>query len=291
MTVARHHACRVRRLVRSSSLFAGAMLVLLAVSGGTTRAQQPAQPQRCVNVMPPFRQNGSQLQQAVAAGSNVSVPVPVAVASAPQITIGPTTLVGSEVAQVKQIIPSTNPSFVFVVVDLAHAHAVGEVVWPTWQGSFCAPACAPGTNAFPQCLPACPALTPCILPSVPGVPSAPPIVPPVPSIPSLPTPPAQGAGAWVAFNGGWAMTVPPFVNPVPVPPLPWSSASPPPPQATVFSQASATPGAIPSPTPSGPVVYVPSGGRWVMVPSGSWTGAATVIVPVLPPVQFPSIPH
>ncbi len=73
--------------------------------------------------------------------------------------------------------------------------------------------------------------------------------PVVPTLPSMPTPPAQGAGAWVDFQGGWAMTVPLFVNPVPVPPVPWSSASPPPPQATVFSQASAMPGAIPSPTP------------------------------------------
>jgi hypothetical protein len=282
----------VRRVLASSALFAGAVLALLAASGETT-AQQPAQPQQCVNVFPPFRQNGAQLQQAVAAGGNVSVPVPQSVAAAPQITIGPTTLVGSEVAPVKQIIPSTNPSFVFVVVDLQHAHAVGEIVWPTWQGTFCAPACAPGTNAFPQCLPACPAITPCIVPSVPGVPTAPPpVVPGLPtSMPSMPAPPGQGSAAWVAFNGGWAMQVPPFVNPVPVPPLPWTSASPPPPQATVFSAASATPGAIPSPTPSGPVVYVPSSGRWLMVPSGSWTGAATVIVPVLPPGTVPSLPH
>ena len=158
---------RFRRALGTSSVFAAGVVALLATAGETTQAQQPAQPQVCTNVVPPFRQNGSQLQQAVAAGGNVSVPVPVAVASAPQITIGPATLIGSEVVQVKQIIPSTNTSFVFVVVDLAHAHAVGEVVWPTWQGSFCAPACAPGTNAFPQCLPACPAMTPCILPSVP----------------------------------------------------------------------------------------------------------------------------
>jgi hypothetical protein len=262
------------------------VIALLTTAGETTQAQQPAQPQQCTNVFPPFRQNGSQLQQAVAAGGNVSVPVPVAVASAPQITIGPTTLIGSEVVQVKQIIPSTNTSFVFVVVDLAHAHAVGEVVWPTWQGSFCAPACAPGTNAFPQCLPACPALTPCLAPPIPGMP---PMTPP--ALPSLPNPPAQGSGAWVAFQGGWAMTVPPFVNPVPVPVLPWQSPTPPPPQATVFSQASATAGAIPSPTPSGPVVYLPSSGHWLMVPSGSWTGAATVIVPILPPVQMPQIPR
>jgi hypothetical protein len=286
----RHAIARLRRRALASSSFAASVLMLLATSGETTRAQGPAQPQQCVNVFPPFRQNGSQLQQAVAAGANVSVPVPVAVASAPQITIGPTTLVGSEVAPVKQIIASTNPSFVFVVVDLAHAHAVGEVVWPTWQGTFCAPACAPGTNAFPQCLPACPAITPCILPSVPGVPPVP-SVPPAPSVPPVPTPPGQGAGAWVTFQGGWAMTIPPFVNPLPVPPLPWQSPSPPPPQATVFAQASASPGAIPSPTPSGPVVYVPSSGRWLMVPSGSWTGASTVIVPILPPVGFPALPH
>jgi hypothetical protein len=276
----------VRRALGSSSVFAAGVIALLTTAGETTQAQQPAQPQQCTNVFPPFRQNGSQLQQAVAAGGNVSVPVPVAVASAPQITIGPTTLIGSEVVQVKQIIPSTNTSFVFVVVDLAHAHAVGEVVWPTWQGSFCAPACAPGTNAFPQCLPACPALTPCLAPPIPGMP---PMTPP--ALPSLPNPPAQGSGAWVAFQGGWAMTVPPFVNPVPVPVLPWQSPTPPPPQATVFSQASATAGAIPSPTPSGPVVYLPSSGHWLMVPSGSWTGAATVIVPILPPVQMPQIPR
>jgi hypothetical protein len=260
--------------------------VLVASASGTSRAQQPAQPQVCTNIAPPFRQNGAQLQQAVAAGGNVSLPVPVAVASAPQITIGPVTLIGSEVAPVKQIIPSTNPSFVFVVVDLAHAHAVGEVVWPTWQGSFCAPACAPGTNAFPQCLPACPAATPCILPSVPGMPPF--TLPPAPSLPSAPP---QGGASWIAFQGGWAMTIPPFVNPVPVPAVPWQSASPPPPQASVFSAASAIACAIPSPTPSGPVVYVPGSGRWLMVPSGSWTGATTVIVPVLPPLQLPQIPH
>jgi len=279
----------VRRALGSSSLFALGVVALLATAGQTSQAQQPAQPQVCTNVFPPFRQNGSQLQQAVAAGGNVSVPVPVAVASAPQVTIGPTTLIGSEVVQVKQIIPSTNPSFVFVVVDLAHAHAVGEVVWPTWQGSFCAPACAPGTNAFPQCLPTCPAITPCIIPSVPGVPTMTP--PSVPSVPSLPNPAPQGTASWISFNGGWAMTVPPFVNPVPVAALPWQSPSPPPPQASVFSSASATAGAIPSPTPSGPVVYVPSNGRWLMVPSGSWTGATTVIVPILPPLQVPQIPH
>jgi hypothetical protein len=271
---------------RATLTLTTALALAALLAGATTRAQQPAQPQQCVNVNPPFRQNGSQLQQAVAAGGNISVPVPVAVASAPLITIGPTTLVGSEVAAVKQVVPSTNPSFVFVVVDLARAHAVGEIVWPTWQGSFCAPACAPGTNAFPQCLPACPALTPCILPGVPGVPSVNP-----PSMPSLPTPPAQGSAAWVGFQGGWALQIPPMVNPVPVPTLPWQSPSPPPPQATVFSQASAMSGAIPSPTPSGPVVYVPQNGHWVMVPSGSWTGAPTVIVPILPPVTVPSFPH
>jgi hypothetical protein len=276
----------VRRALGSSSAFAAGLVALLATAGQTSQAQQPAQPQQCTNVVPPFRQNGSQLQQAVAAGGNVSVPVPVAVASAPQITIGPTTLIGSEVVPVKQIIPSTNPSFVFVVVDLAHAHAVGEVVWPTWQGSFCAPACAPGTNAFPQCLPACPAMTPCLMPSIPGVPTVTP-----PSVPSLPNAPAQGTASWLSFQGGWALQIPTFVNPVPVPAVPWQSPSPPPPQATVFSQASATPGAIPSPTPSGPVVYVPNSGRWLMVPSGSWTGAATVIVPILPPLQLPQIPH
>lgn len=277
---------RFRRALGSSAVFVAGVLALLATAGETTHAQLPAQPQQCTNIVPAFRQNGSQLQQAVAAGGNVSVPVPVAVASAPQITIGPTTLIGSEVVQVKQIIPSTNTSFVFVVVDLAHAHAIGEVVWPTWQGSFCAPACAAGTNAFPQCLPACPALTPCLAPPIPGMP---PMTPP--SVPSLPSPPAQGAGAWVAFQGGWAMTIPPFVNPVPVPALPWQSPTPPPPQATVFSRASATAGAIPSPTPSGPVVYIPSSGRWLMVPSGSWTGAASVIVPILPPVQMPQVPR
>jgi hypothetical protein len=282
----RHAMSRFRRALGSSAVFVAGVLALLATAGETTHAQLPAQPQQCTNVFPAFRQNGSQLQQAVAAGGNVSVPVPVAVASAPQITIGPTTLIGSEVVQVKQIIPSTNTSFVFVVVDLAHAHAIGEVVWPTWQGTFCAPACAAGTNAFPQCLPACPALTPCLAPTIPGMP---PMTPP--SVPSLPNPPAQGAGAWVAFQGGWAMTIPPFVNPVPVPALPWQSPTPPPPQATVFSQASATAGAIPSPTPSGPVVYIPSSGRWLMVPSGSWTGAASVIVPILPPVQMPQVPR
>jgi hypothetical protein len=223
----RHAMSRFRRALGSSAVFVAGVLALLAVAGETTHAQLPAQPQQCTNIVPAFRQSGSQLQQAVAAGGNVSVPVPVAVASAPQITIGPTTLIGSEVVQVKQIIPSTNTSFVFVVVDLAHAHAIGEVVWPTWQGSFCAPACAAGTNAFPQCLPACPALTPCLAPPIPGMP---PMTPP--SVPSLPSPPAQGAGAWVAFQGGWAMTIPPFVNPVPVPALPWQSPTPPPPQAT-----------------------------------------------------------
>ena len=282
---------RFRRALGTSSVFAAGVVALLATAGETTQAQQPAQPQVCTNVVPPFRQSGSQLQQAVAAGGNVSVPVPVAVASAPQITIGPATLIGSEVVQVKQIIPSTNTSFVFVVVDLAHAHAVGEVVWPTWQGSFCAPACAPGTNAFPQCLPACPAMTPCILPSVPGMPPFTPPPPSVPSVPSLPSAPPQGNASWISFQGAWAMTIPPFVNPVPVPALPWTSASPPPPQASVFSSASAIAGAIPSPTPSGPVVYVPNSGHWVMVPSGSWTGATTVIVPILPPLQLPQIPR
>jgi hypothetical protein len=274
---------RLARALGSSFVFAAGVIALLATAGETTQAQQPAQPQQCTNVVPAFRQNGSQLQQAVAAGGNVSVPVPVSVASAPQITIGPVTLIGSEVVQVKQIIPSTNTSFVFVVVDLAHAHAIGEVVWPTWQGSFCAPACAPGTNAFPQCLPACPAMTPCLLPTIPGVPTATP--------PSLPGAPAQGVASWVSFQGGWAMQVPSFVNPVPVPALPWQSPSPPPPQATVFSQASAIPGAIPSQTPSGPVVYTPNSGHWLMVQSGSWTGAATVIVPILPPLTLPQIPH
>ena len=282
---------RFRRALGTSSVFAAGVVALLATAGETTQAQQPAQPQVCTNVVPPFRQNGSQLQQAVAAGGNVSVPVPVAVASAPQITIGPATLIGSEVVQVKQIIPSTNTSFVFVVVDLAHAHAVGEVVWPTWQGSFCAPACAPGTTAFPQCLPACPAMTPCILPSVPGMPPFTPPPPSVPSVPSLPSAPPPGNASWISFQGGWAMTIPPFVNPVPVPALPWTSASPPPPQASVFSSVSAIAGAIPSPTPSGPVVYAPSSGHWVMVPSGSWTGATTVIVPILPPLQLPQIPR
>jgi hypothetical protein len=279
---------------RPSLLSAVAVVAILAGASTSTQAQQPpaapAQPQQCTNVFPPFRQNGSQLQQAIAAGVNVSVPVPVSVASAPQITIGPPTLVGSEVVQVKQIIPSTNPSFVFVVVDLGHPHAVGEIVWPTWQGSFCAAACAPGTNAFPQCLPACPALTPCLAPSVPGMPTAVPGVPTLPGAP--PTTPAPSPGAaWVAFQGGWAMQVPPFVNPVVLPPVPWQSSSPPPPQATVFQQASATQGAIPSPTPQGPVVYVPSGSQWLMVPSGSWMGASTLIVPILPPLQLPGIPH
>jgi hypothetical protein len=268
----------------------GACFVLVAgvsALATETQAQQPPiqpQQQQCINVFPPFRQNGSQLQQAVAAGANVSVPVPLAVGSAQQITIGPVTLLGSEVVPVKQVIPSTNASFVFVVVDLAHAHGVGEIVWPTWQGQFCAPMCAPGTNSFPQCLPVCPAMTPCLMPALPTLPGQ----PPPPSQPAPPTPPPNPGGAsWVNWQGGWAMQVPPFLNPVSVPPVPWQSPTPPPPQASVFQTASARTGAIPQPTPQGPVVFVPGSGQWLMVPSGSWTGASSVIVPILPPITLP----
>ena len=60
---------RFRRALGTSSVFAAGVVALLATAGETTQAQQPAQPQVCTNVVPPFRQNGSQLQQAVAAGA------------------------------------------------------------------------------------------------------------------------------------------------------------------------------------------------------------------------------
>jgi hypothetical protein len=83
------------------------------------------------------------------------------------------------------------------------------------------------------------------------------------------------------------MQVPPNVNPVNVPAVPWQSPTPPPPQATVFQQASSTQGAIPQPTTGGQVVYVAAANQWLMVPSGSWMGAKQLYVPPLPPLNVP----
>ncbi len=80
----------------------------------------------------------------------------------------------------------------------------------------------------------------------------------------------------MSYQGGWALQLPVRGAMTVVPHPPYVSAAPPPPQATVFQQASQTPGARVMP---GQYVFVMQGPGWLLVPSGSWFATPTVVSP------------
>jgi hypothetical protein len=89
-------------------------------------------------------------------------------------------------------------------------------------------------------------------------------------------------GAWVTYNGGWAVMLPMRAQMNSIPAPPYRSATPPPPQASVYATASASAAAPPGAQGvPGQYVFVqqaPATG-WLMVPSGSWFYQPAVMSP------------